>query len=74
MVRELDCHSSKTKGSSPLCSANKLDYGVIGNTTDFGSVIMGSSPVGPTILILIFEILDTKVWILKFNFLYLIYK
>ena len=46
---ELDCHSSKTKGSSPLCSANKLDYGVIGNTTDFGSVIMGSSPVGPTI-------------------------
>lgn len=48
---ELDCHSSKTKGSSPLCSANKLDYGVIGNTTDFGSVIRSSNLRGPTIIV-----------------------
>lgn len=26
----------------------KLPYGVIGNTTDFGSVIIGSSPIGVT--------------------------
>jgi hypothetical protein len=25
-----------------------LPYGVIGNTTDFGSVIIGSSPIGVT--------------------------
>lgn len=25
-----------------------LAHGVIGNTTDFGSVILGSSPSGPT--------------------------
>ena len=34
---------------------NILDHSVIGNTTDFGSVVMGSSPVGPTFVVIVFS-------------------
>ena len=44
-----------------LCTEIKqLDHGVMGNTTGFGSVIMGSSPVGPTTYIQLFEGLKNK--------------
>ena len=34
---------------------NILDHGVIDNTTDFGSVVMGLSPVGPTFIVIVFS-------------------
>ncbi len=39
-------------GSSPVRTAKSLGYGVIGNTSDFGSDFSGSSPDVPTLLAL----------------------
>ena len=34
---------------------NILDYGVIGNTVDFDSAIVGSSPASPTFVVIVFS-------------------
>ena len=34
---------------------NILDHGVIDNTTGFGPVVMGLSPVGPTFVVIVFS-------------------
>lgn len=42
---------------------NILDHGVIDNTTDFGSVVMGLSPVGPTFVVIVFSDYFLKLFI-----------
>lgn len=39
---------ARSKAESIFSAFLVLAYGVIGNTTDFGSVILGSSPSRPT--------------------------